>query len=378
MFRREQLYTKSDERPPGPRLPAFCPLAPFIRTVLALVAGLLVAAPGQPQAGEWTLESWSRPGYDGPSRIIRYVPLDRASRVWRLCASYPHLKDSYWLSVNFGMVEEARRLGVALRVVEAGGYPNLDRQIAQIRDCVAAGADALIVGTVCYAGLSGLVTDLAQHMPVIAAVNDIDNHGITAKTGVPWVEMGRSIGAYLAHLHPKGSAPVKVAWFPGPKGAGWVRFVEKGFRQAIAGSSAEVVVTKWGDTGTEIQLILIEEALEEHPDLDYIVGSATTAEAAVSLLRARGLTGEIGILADYFTHGTYRGILRGKVLAAPTDSPALQGRLAVDQAVRALEGKLEVRHAGPPIRMIDRDNIGQMDLEASLAPAWFTPTFTVE
>ena len=67
----------------------------------------------------------------------------------RSCASYPHLKDSYWLSVNYGMVEEARRLGIALTVVEAGGYPNLARQIEQIKQCTAAGkVDILLVGTI--------------------------------------------------------------------------------------------------------------------------------------------------------------------------------------------------------------------------------------
>lgn len=352
-----------------------------------LLVALLVAGLAGPlglwqmdaRAEPWLLQSWNPPfDYDGKPQSIEYTPLEAATRKWRLCASYPHLKDSYWLSVNYGMTEEARRLGVALRVVEAGGYPNLDRQIAQIEGCVAAGADALIVGTVSYAGLTPLITRIAKRIPVIATVNDIDDRGITAKSAVPWTEMGRSIGAYLARAHPKGSPPVKVAWFPGPKGAGWVRFVEAGFRAAITESSAEVTATKWGDTGTEIQLILLEEVLEEHPDIDFIVGSAVTADAAVSLLRARGLTGKIKTLADYFTHAVYRGIKRGKIVAAPTDAPVLQGRLAIDQAVRALEGKLEVVHAGPRIRIIEQGNVDSMDLDASLAPAWFMPTFTVD
>ena len=68
----------------------------------------------------------------------------------------------------------------------------------------------------------------------------------------------------------------------------------------VADSAIQVAVTKYGDTGKEIQVILVEEAIEERPDIDYIVGSAVTAEAAVSILRARGLTGEIKVVADYF------------------------------------------------------------------------------
>ena len=143
---------------------------------LAATAGLLAALviPNQSAAEDarWSLEYWSSPyDYQSQSATIDYQPLQEVSRKWRLCASYPHLKDSYWLSVNYGMVEEARRLGVALEVVEAGGYPNLERQIAQIKDCTADGkADVLLVGTVSFEGLTETLVEIAERIPVVAVV----------------------------------------------------------------------------------------------------------------------------------------------------------------------------------------------------------------
>ena len=269
-------------------------------------------------AESWSLQAPAVPfDYQSELRNMEYHPLERASRPWTICVSYPHLKDAYWLSVNYGMVEEALRLGVAFRLVEAGGYPNLDRQIQQIEDCVASGADALIVGTVSFDGLTPTIQKISRAIPVVAAVNDIADQGITAKSGVSWEEMGRVTGQILAERHPRGSEPVRVAWFPGPKGAGWVRFIETGFRAALEESSAEIVVTKYGDTGREIQVLLVEEALEERPDIDYIFGSAPAAEASVSILRARNLQDRIGIISDYMTHAVYRGIRRGRIIAAP-------------------------------------------------------------
>ena len=327
----------------------------------------------------WELETWEVPfDYSSPSRPVSYEPLARATKKWRICASYPHLKDSYWMSVNYGMVIEAERLGVTLQVVEAGGYPNLARQIAQVTDCTAGETDILVVGTVSFEGLTPTVLEIAERMPVTAVVNDIADPGISAKTGVSWTIMGSSIGEYLARQHPEGSAPVKVAWFPGPEGSGWVPFVEAGFREALQESSAEIVVTKYGDTGREIQLILLEEALEERPDVDYIVGSAVTAEIAVSALRARGLLGRIRILADYFTHAVYRGIKRRRIQAAPTDFPVIQGRLGIEQAVRLLEARLDLIHLGPAIRLVDLENVDELGTGTSLAPAWFSPRFIVE
>ncbi|WP_257898285.1 TMAO reductase system periplasmic protein TorT [Roseovarius mucosus] len=345
----------------------------IIACMLALLAPLPLAA------DPWALQTHTVPfDYTSPARPLTYTPLDRAASPWTLCISYPHLKDAYWLSVNFGMVEEAQRLGVGFRLVEAGGYPNLDRQIEQITNCVAQGADALVVGTVSFEGLTPTVQALSEQVPVIATVNDIADPGIAAKAAVSWYDMGAITGRFIAKRHPKGSAPVRLAWFPGPQGAGWVSFVEAGFRDAIAESAAEIVLTKYGDTGREIQVTLVEETLDSGVAIDYIVGSAPTAEVAVSILRARGLEGQINIVSDYMSHAVFRGIRRGRILAAPTDFPIMQGKLAIEMAVRAIEGTLETRHAGPRIMLVTPDMVGNTDLAETLAPASFIPVFELD
>lgn len=328
------------------------------------------------RAETWRLETWSVPfDYSSDSHFIDYELTKVASRQWHLCIAYPHLKDAYWLNVNYGMVQVAKRLGISFTLVEAGGYPNLERQRQQIEQCAADGADALIVGPVSFRGLNETIAEIAKTMPVLATVNDIDNIGITAKSGVSWVTMGHSAGEYLAKRHPLGSKPVTVAWFPGPKGAGWVGFIESGFKSGLADSAVKIVVTKWGDTGKEIQRTLVQEALESHPDVDYMVGNALMAEAAISTLRNRKLENDIKIISTYFTTAVYRGIRRGRILAAPTDAPVMQGRISIDQAVRVLEGRDYVKHAGPEIQMINENNWQAINISDSLAPPSFLPAF---
>lgn len=167
----------------------------------------------------------------------------------------------------------------------------------------------------------------AARKPVIAAVNDIDDRVSPARPACPGRDGHRGRTVHRAR-HPAGSAPVRIAWFPGPRGAGWVSFVEQGFRAAIAGSAAEIVTTLYGDTGLEQQVLLVEQALEQRPDIDYLVGSGPMAEAAVSILRARGLTGRVRIVSIYLSRAVYRGIIRGRIMAAPTDFPVEQGRLS--------------------------------------------------
>jgi len=350
----------------------------------AVVAGALVLAVAVPigaQAAEkwypYPVEVWDPP-FDmaSPRKTIQYEPLEKAAKAWDVCVSFPHMKDAYWLAVDYGVGAESERLGVKMQLVEAGGYTNLNTQISQIEDCVARGSNAIVIGAISFDGLNNLVKEVrGKGIPVIDVINGMSSPELSAKSLVSFGEMGYKAGEYIAKLHPKGSGVVKVAWFPGPPGAGWVEAGNKGFQEAVANSDLQVVETKYGDTGKEVQLKLVEDTLEAHPDIQYIVGTAVTAEAAVGLLRARGLSDKIKIMSYYFTPGVFQGIKRGQILAAPTDSAVVQGRVAIDQAVRILENKPYEKHVGPALYVIDSKNIDTFDRASSLAPDDFKPTF---
>jgi protein TorT len=53
----------------------------------------------------------------------------------------------------------------------------------------------------------------------------------------------------------------------------------------------------------------------------------------------------------------------------------MQGRVSIDQAVRILEGRSFVKHAGPKIHMVDQDNWQYINISDSLAPPSFLPAF---
>jgi protein TorT len=357
-----------------------------VKASLAMTAGALavaVALPGAALSAEkwypYSVQVWDPP-FDmaSPRSSVDYSPVEKAAKAWDICVSFPHMKDAYWMAVDYGVVAEAARSGVKMQLVEAGGYTNLNTQISQIEDCVARGSDAVVIGAISYDGLNNLVKEIrGKGIPVIDVINGMSSPELSAKSLVSFGEMGFKAGEHIAKLHPKGSAAVKVAWFPGPPGAGWVEAGNKGFQEAVTGSAIEVVETKYGDTGKEVQSKLVEDTLEAHPDIDYVVGTAVTAEAAISLLRARGLSDKVKIMSYYFTPGVYRGIKRGQILAAPTDSAVIQGRVAIDQAVRILEGKPYEKHVGPALYVIDSNNIDSFDRGSSLAPDDFKPTFSV-
>jgi protein TorT len=65
-------------------------------------------------------------------------------------------------------------------------------------------------------------------------------------------------------------------------------------------------------------------------------------------------------------------------MASPADSMVIQGRVAIDQAVRLLEGKDLVKHVGPKIFVVDQENVKSTPRTAVLAPADFKAAFTVK
>jgi protein TorT len=348
----------------------------------ALAAAALATSAAYTQGKKWypfSVEEHDPPfDMSSPVKEVMYTPLQKAEKKWNICVSFPHMKDAYWLAVDYGVAEEAKDLGVAMHLVEAGGYTNLSKQISQIEDCVSQGAQAVDIGAISYDGLNETVKRLHdKSIPVIDVINGMSSKDISAKSLVSFKTMGFEAGQYIAKLHPKGSPEAEVAWFPGPPGAGWVEDGNKGFVEALKDSSLKIVATKYGDTGKEVQLKLVEDVLQANPNIKYIAGTSPTTEAAVQLLRERNLSDKIKVIAYYFTPGVYENIKAGRVMAAPTDSAVIQGRVSIDQAVRILEGKPYLKHVGPKIYVIDKSNINSFDYASSLAPADWKPVFTV-
>ncbi len=221
---------------------------------------------------------------------MTYAPLEKAEKAWDICVSFPHMKDAYWLGVDYGVADEAKRLGVKMKLVEAGGYTELANQISQIEDCVARGADAVVIGAISDDGLNNVIKTGGQES---SGDRRDQRHQLAGR-------FGQVAGVVRHHGRPPASTwprsirpardPVKVGWFPGPAGAGWVEAAHQGFMEAVKGSAVEVLEPKYGDTGKEAQSKLVEDVLQANPDIAYVAGTAVTAEAATGILRARGLT----------------------------------------------------------------------------------------
>lgn len=323
--------------------------------------------------------------WDPPFNTLRqrsqqtYTPLEQASDSWNICVVIPHLKDAYWLAVNYGLIAEARRLGVGLSLYEAGGYEHLAVQREQIEQCLEDGFDGLIISAIAQHGFDDLLQRAVDDgVPVLDLINGMASTNISARVAVDFWDAGALAGGFIRQRHANDDAVVHVAWFPGPDGAAWVAAGDAGFRHAIADSSVEIIATRYGDTGRLTQSQLIEEVLaQDSVEVDYVVGTAVTADAASDVLRKHGLADRVEVLAYYYSPGVHNGLRRGNIVAAPSDQQALQARLAVDVMVRMLEKRDYLKHVAPRPVLIDSSSLRQWDSSTTLAPRGFRAIFSV-
>lgn len=323
---------------------------------------------------------WPVKVYDfdsGQAKVVDYSPLEKAAKPWNVCVLFPHMKDTFWVAVDYGVVQEARRLGINMTLYQAGGYVNLPKQLSQFDDCLAGNFDAIVVGPISEAGLMReFKKGMASGKPIILTVNPAPNAQVTSKMYVDFVTMGEQTGDYLVnYLNGK---QANVGAFPGPAGSGWAEQFLAGFKKAVSGhSNIKILTEKFGDSGVAVQLGLIQNALQAFPNMNVIWGCAPAAEAAIGAIAEAGRKNVL-VESSYEDEAMLDDLKSGQILGFSTQYPVLEGAVAIDTAVRALEKKQYYRFLKPVPAMIAKDTLSKINMDLVLAPPSFKAVYSVK
>ncbi|MBL4914407.1 TMAO reductase system periplasmic protein TorT [Shewanella schlegeliana] len=336
---------------------------------LSLLALQVSATNTQPS---WSLEQ--RTPYEEvlqQTKSLELTPLSTAQKTWRICALVPHLKDTYWTGINYGLVQQAKALNLKLELFEAGGYYAQDKQLSQLDNCMKHNFDAILLG-----GVRPDILDFYQapiNKPVIALVNRIKHPKVNTRVGVNWYQMGFMAGDFIKH---QAKEPVTLALLTGPDKLGGSDYVEQGLSAALKDSFVSISAVHHADNNRNLYRDELEALLAEQTP-DYILGSAVAIEAGVSILRQKQLTDKVKLISSYLSPAVLRGIYRGKVEFSNDDKVVLQGKLAIDITVRELEGAKAFGDIGPKIKTLYPQHISKDVLKTSLPPANYYPIYRV-
>ncbi|MFT6189028.1 MAG: protein TorT [Oleispira sp.] len=302
---------------------------------------------------------------------IEYKQLISVKNSWRVCVLVPHLKDAYWMGINYGLVTHAKALNIQLELFEAGSYYAEDKQLNQLDYCLTQSFDGILLGAVSPGLLAKYQPPITK--PIIALVNRLDSDKVSTRIGVNWYEMGYRAGLFVRQNEKEKST---LAILAGPNKQGGSDSVEQGIIDALEGSLVTVSAIQHADNNRNLYRDQLEILLLSQTP-DYILGSAVAIEAAVSVLRQKELEGKIQLVSSYLSPAILRAIHRKKVQFSNDDLVVTQGQLAIDVMVRELEGASAFGDIGPLIQTQRMQAISTHYSETSLAPADYYPIYRV-
>ena len=141
-----------------------------------------------------------------------------ASRPWRIAFLFPHLKDPYWAGCAYGVMSEAKRLGVAVDILPANGYDDLIGQLRITDAAIAAKYDAIVVSPISLTGNNAFIAKVrAAGIPVFELANDSTSDDLTTKVTTSMKDMGRYATRWVIEdAQRRGYTSIRIALLPGP------------------------------------------------------------------------------------------------------------------------------------------------------------------
>jgi protein TorT len=306
-----------------------------------------------------------------------YTPPKTAQKPWRIAILFPHLKDPYWIAASYGVMDECKRLGLKAELLAAQGYTDITGQLNLLDNVVSEKVDAVVLAPIgSQAEVQKVEEIVASGLPVIDLLNPLATEKVRAKRLVSYRVAANLSGQYLDKA--VGDSKAVVAAFPGPAGSGWAEDMFDGFNDAIKGrSNITVVDKKWGDTGKDVQINLLQNVLQAHPDVTWIVGNPVAADAAVNVLDQLGYNKKVKIASFIATPPVVDYIKSGNIAMAPTDYTVQLARLGIDAAVDTLEGRKVDFQTGTRFGEITTENVASFVWESTFAPRGYSPVFRV-
>lgn len=351
---------------------------------LVAATGLAVSLGGAATAdGVWEWWPNSAEKIDGDVvEVFDYTPrLDAPSKKWHVCVLLPHLKDTWWVGIGVGAMKEAQRQGIKASLFQAGGYTELNKQLSQFDDCMALGVDAILIAAISEGALKPKIKDATEKGIKMVAVGNPMSSDVTLDSAVFGdynIDAEVAGKALVAHYKAMGKENARVINFAGVAGAGWAEQAAQGWVNAFEGTGIEVVENKYGETGKSTQLKLVEDAIQTYDDIDAYVGVAVMAEVAPDVLEEAGMAGKIDVLAFYMSEGALNGVMNGSVLGVASNPMVVESAVAMDVAIRLLEGEeVPSRLRLPPI-WIDKAYVETQDMSKFTPPDGWEVIYTVE
>ncbi|MFD5267551.1 substrate-binding domain-containing protein [Streptomyces sp. NPDC058335] len=264
------------------------------------------------------------------------------------------LNNPFFVQIQSGAKAEAKKLGLDLTVTDAQN--DASQQANQLQNFTSSGYDAIIVNPVDSdaAGPAVRAADKAK-IPVVAV-----DRGVNKATTDTLVASDNVAGGELAAktVAEKLGGTGKIVILQGQAGTSAARERAAGFAKGLkAFPGIQVLAQQPADFDRTKGLDVMSNLLQAHPDVQGVI--AANDEMALGAIKALGSKAGKSVQVVGFD-GTPDGltaVTNGTLYASVAQQPSELGRIAVDNALKAFQGKKVAETVKVPVKVVTKENV---------------------
>ncbi|MGW5585614.1 ABC transporter permease/substrate-binding protein [Streptomyces sp. NPDC003857] len=277
-----------------------------------------------------------------------------ASTTQKIGLSLSTLNNPFFVQIKSGAQAEAKKLGVDLTVTDAQN--DASQQANQLQNFTSSGLSSIIVNPVDSDAAGPAVRGANKaDIPVVGVDRAVNKAKTAALVASDNIEGGKLAAQALAEkLGGKG----RIIILQGQAGTSASRERGAGFAEGLkAYPGIQVLAKQPADFDRTKGLDVMSNLLQAHPDVQGVF--AENDEMALGAIKALGSKAGTSVQVVGFDGEPdgLNAVKAGTLYASVAQQPTQLGRIAVDNALRAAEGKKVAETVKVPVKVVTKQNV---------------------
>ncbi|MGR3872339.1 ABC transporter permease/substrate-binding protein [Streptomyces graminifolii] len=272
----------------------------------------------------------------------------------KLGLSLSTLNNPFFVQIRSGAQAEAKKLGLDLTVTDAQN--DASQQANQLQNFTSSNYGAIIVNPVDSDAASNSVkaADKAK-IPVIAVDRGVNKAAVDTLVASDNIAGGELAAKTVAE---KLGGTGKIVILQGQAGTSAARERAEGFAKGLkAYPGIKVLAQQPADFDRTKGLDVMSNLLQAHPDVQGVI--AANDEMALGAIKALGSKAgkSVSVVGFDGTPDGLTAVKQGTLYASVAQQPSQLGKIAVDNALRATQGKKVETTVKVPVKVVTKDNV---------------------
>ncbi|MBK3565909.1 substrate-binding domain-containing protein [Streptomyces sp. MBT62] len=272
----------------------------------------------------------------------------------KLGLSLSTLNNPFFVQIRAGAQAEAKKLGLDLTVTDAQN--DASQQANQLQNFTSSNYGAIIVNPVDSDAASNSVkaADKAK-IPVIAVDRGVNKAAVDTLVASDNIAGGELAAKTVAE---KLGGTGKIVILQGQAGTSAARERAEGFAKGLkAYPGIQVLAQQPADFDRTKGLDVMSNLLQAHPDVQGVI--AANDEMALGAIKALGSKAgkSVSVVGFDGTPDGLTAVKQGTLYASVAQQPSQLGKIAVDNALRAAQGKKVETTVKVPVKVVTQENV---------------------